>query len=104
MAADEPSRLVRLEQSLTALWEWVEARGWQEERRHSEELRLYTDLQQQQTSAQSGLLDQHLDRLRTQLDMERQQREQVRYWTHMRFSSDIQILNMGVGTLKRVTK
>ncbi|XP_041818702.1 SUN domain-containing protein 1-like isoform X2 [Chelmon rostratus] len=78
VAADEPSRLVRLEQSLTALWEWVEARGWQEERRHSEELRLYTDLQQQQTSAQSGLLDQHLDRLRTQLDMERQQREQSR--------------------------
>ncbi|XP_070818699.1 SUN domain-containing protein 1-like [Chaetodon trifascialis] len=79
-AAQESARLVRLEQSLTALWERVEARGRQAEQRHSEVLQLYTDLQQQVVSAQSGLLDQQLDgqldRLRTGLDVERQQREQ----------------------------
>ncbi|GLD57812.1 SUN domain-containing protein 1-like protein [Lates japonicus] len=89
-AGKESSRLVGLEQSLTALWERVEARGQQAEQRHREALKLYTDLrrQQQEASAQSreegvepwlsGLLDQQLTQLRRRLDEERQQREQIR--------------------------
>lgn len=92
---EESARLVRLEESLAALWERVEAGGQRAERRHSEVLRLYTDLQQQKqpVSAQSGgvepwlsgLLDQQLEQLRSRLDEERQLREQVRYWTHQDF-------------------
>ncbi|XP_026170566.1 SUN domain-containing protein 1-like isoform X2 [Mastacembelus armatus] len=90
---EESARLVRLEQSLTALWERVEARGQRAEQRHREVLQLYTDLQQQQqqqqlSSAQSGtedvetwlsrLVDQQLAELRTLLEEEGQQREQLR--------------------------
>lgn len=88
-------QLVRLEESLMALWERVEAGGRRAEQRHGEVLRLYADLQQQQlVSAQSGggiepwlsgLLDQQLEQLRSRLDEERQQREQVRYWTDQDF-------------------
>ncbi|KAM9336976.1 uncharacterized protein ABDE67_020014 [Symphorus nematophorus] len=91
---DESARLVHLEQSLTALWERVEAGGWQAEQRHREVLRLYTGLQQQQQQqlvfAQGGgsgkepwlrglleqQLDQQLEQLRTRLDEERRQWEQ----------------------------
>uniref|UniRef100_A0A4W6E8C7 SUN domain-containing protein n=1 Tax=Lates calcarifer TaxID=8187 RepID=A0A4W6E8C7_LATCA len=89
-AGKESSRLVGLEQSLTALWERVEAGGQRAEQRHREVLGLYADLrrQQQEASAQSreegvepwlsGLLDQQLTQLRRRLDEERQQREQIR--------------------------
>lgn len=72
----------------------MEAGGQRAEQRHREVLGLYADLrrQQQEASAQSreegvepwlsGLLDQQLTQLRRRLDEERQQREQVRYWTH----------------------
>ncbi|XP_034413890.1 SUN domain-containing protein 1-like isoform X2 [Cyclopterus lumpus] len=64
-------RLGRLEESQAALWHHVEASG----RRHTEVLRLYTDLQQlvsdQNHREQSGpwirdLLNQHLDRWQTE--------------------------------------
>lgn len=81
------------------LWERVEAGGQRAEQRHREVLRLYSDLQQQQlVSAQSGgdeswlrgrleqqleqWLEQRLEQLRTRLDQEGRQREQVRPWTH----------------------
>ncbi|XP_071318821.1 SUN domain-containing protein 1-like isoform X8 [Trachinotus anak] len=86
---EESARLVRLEQSLAALWERVEAGGQRAEQRHREVLQLYTDLHQQQlASAQSrvdgvelwlsGLLDHQLSQLRRRLDEERQQRDQIR--------------------------
>lgn len=92
VAADESmeaARLVRLEHRLTALWERVEASGQQAEQRHREVLQLYTDLQQQQSSARSGgdeawLSGLMAQQLRTRLDEDRRQREQVRYghtWT-----------------------
>lgn len=88
-ASDESDRLVRLEQSLTVLWQRIEAGGQQAEQRHRELLHLYTDLQQQQLASAlsdsegvkpwlSELLDQQLSQLRTQLDEEGRQREQVR--------------------------
>ncbi|XP_059180179.1 SUN domain-containing protein 1-like isoform X2 [Centropristis striata] len=86
---EEAVRLVRLEQSLTALWERVEAGGRRAEERHMEVLRLYTDLQQQQQQLvldQSGgeaaapwlsrALEQQLQQIKTQLDEERRHREQ----------------------------
>ncbi|XP_049420448.1 SUN domain-containing protein 1-like isoform X4 [Epinephelus fuscoguttatus] len=86
---DESARLVRLEQSLMALWEHVEAGGQRAEQRHMEVVRLYSDLQQQQLVSDqsnreavepwmSGLLDQQLDQIRTRLDEERRHREQSR--------------------------
>ncbi|XP_044034110.1 SUN domain-containing protein 1-like isoform X11 [Siniperca chuatsi] len=89
-AVDESARLVRLERSLTALWERVEAGGRRAEQRHREVLRLYAVLQQQLVSTQGGgegvepwlrgLLDQQLDQqlsqLRRQLDEERRHRDQ----------------------------
>nr|XP_033466609.1 SUN domain-containing protein 1-like isoform X6 [Epinephelus lanceolatus] len=88
-AVDESARLVRLEQSLMALWEHVEAGGQRAEQRHMEVLRLYSDLQQQQLVSDqsnraavepwmSGLLDQQLDQIRRRLDEERRHREQSR--------------------------
>lgn len=85
-SADEATRLVHLEQSLTALWDRVEVGGRQAEQRHVEVLRLYADLQKQQVSAHSSreearlseLLQQQLEQLQARLDEERQQREQVR--------------------------
>uniref|UniRef100_A0A671Y4A8 SUN domain-containing protein n=1 Tax=Sparus aurata TaxID=8175 RepID=A0A671Y4A8_SPAAU len=85
-SADEATRLVHLEQSLTALWDRVEGGGRQAEQRHVEVLRLYADLQQQQVSAHSSreearlseLLQQQLEQLQARLDEERQQREQTR--------------------------
>lgn len=88
---EESARLVRVEQSLAALWERVEAGGRQMEQRHMEVLRLYTDLQRQQLASAhsseeepwlSGLLDHQVSQLRRRLDEERLQREQVRSWTH----------------------
>ncbi|XP_022598123.1 SUN domain-containing protein 2-like [Seriola dumerili] len=86
---EELARLIRLEQSLTALWERVEAGGRRAEQRHREVLRLYTDLQQQQLASArgredgvepwlSGLLDHQLSQLRRQLDEERRQKDQIR--------------------------
>lgn len=68
------------------LWERVEAGGQRAEQRHREVLQLYTDLQQQQqeqlVTAQSGGDESWLEeQLRTRLDEERRQREQVRSWT-----------------------
>lgn len=74
------------------LWERVEAGGQRAEQRHREVLQLYTDLQQEQeqqeqlVTAQSGgdesWLEEQLEKqLRTRLDEERRQREQVRSWT-----------------------
>lgn len=85
-ASDESTRLVHLEQSVTALWDRVEVGGRQAEQRHVEVLRLYADLQQQQVSAQSSreeawlsqLLQQQLEQLQARLDEERRRREQVR--------------------------
>uniref|UniRef100_A0A3Q3QM74 SUN domain-containing protein n=1 Tax=Monopterus albus TaxID=43700 RepID=A0A3Q3QM74_MONAL len=84
----EQARLARVEQSLRALWERVEADGLRAEQRHREVLQLYTDLQQQQlVSAQrhgggvepwlSHLLNKQLSELWTRLEKERQQREQI---------------------------
>lgn len=64
--SDKPMRLLHLEQSLTALWEQVEAGGRREEQRHREVLQLYTELQEQQ-----------VEQIRTHLEQERQHREQV---------------------------
>ncbi|XP_056221357.1 SUN domain-containing protein 1-like [Seriola aureovittata] len=87
---EELARLIGLEQSLTALWERVEAGGRRAEQRHREVLRLYTDLQQQQQLASargredgvepwlSGLLDHQLSQLRRRLDEERRQKDQIR--------------------------
>ncbi|XP_039990510.1 SUN domain-containing protein 2-like isoform X7 [Xiphias gladius] len=84
-AVEESARLVRVEQSLAALWERVEAGGRQMEQRHREVLRLYTDLQRQQLASAhsseeepwlSGLLDHQVSQLRRRLDEERLQREQ----------------------------
>ncbi|XP_070846870.1 SUN domain-containing protein 1-like [Chaetodon trifascialis] len=102
-AAEESARLVRLEQSLTALWERVEAGGRQAEQRHGQVLQLYTDLQQQVVSAQSGLLDRQLDRLRTGLDVERQQREQSRQ-QQQRQASRLDQLELQLQTLAAQTE
>lgn len=64
--SNKPMQLLHLEQSLTALWERVEAGGRREEQRHREVLQLYTELQEQQ-----------VEQIRTHLEQERQQREQV---------------------------
>ncbi|XP_038591582.1 uncharacterized protein LOC119915863 isoform X9 [Micropterus salmoides] len=80
-AAAESVRLVRLEQSLTALWERVEAGGRRAEQRHREVARLYADLQGDGEGLEpwlSGLLDRQLDQLRRQLDEERLHRDQTR--------------------------
>uniref|UniRef100_A0A8D0CQ83 SUN domain-containing protein n=1 Tax=Sander lucioperca TaxID=283035 RepID=A0A8D0CQ83_SANLU len=95
--ADESARLGRLERSLTALWEHVEAAGQRAEQRHAELLHLYTDLQQQQLEQQlvsdqsdgdavqpwlNGLLqqqlEQQLEQLQRRLDEERRHTEQSR--------------------------
>ncbi|XP_074519935.1 SUN domain-containing protein 1-like [Halichoeres trimaculatus] len=85
-AVGELERLARLEQSLVALWERVEAGGRQAEQRHREVLQLYADLQQQGASAPSGgedggwlngLLEEQLDTIKTQLEEERRSREQT---------------------------
>ncbi|XP_067344821.1 SUN domain-containing protein 1-like isoform X6 [Channa argus] len=90
---EEFARLVLLEQSVTALWERVEAGGQRADQRHRELLQLYADLQQQQQQLISAprdgdgdgmkpwlraLLDQQLDQLRTQLDEEGRRREEIR--------------------------
>ncbi|KAK2820169.1 hypothetical protein Q5P01_023128 [Channa striata] len=93
-AVEESARMLLLEQSLTALWERVEAGGQRADQRHMELLQLYSDLQQQQQQQQqlisapsdgdgmkpwlSALLDQQLSQLRTRLDEEGLQREEIR--------------------------
>ncbi|CAJ1081345.1 SUN domain-containing protein 1-like isoform X12 [Xyrichtys novacula] len=88
--AHQAVRLVRLEQSLTALWERVEDGGRRAEQRHKEVLQLYADLQlqQQEVSAQRGgggeeeeeeeWLRGPLEEIRSQLEEERRSREQTR--------------------------
>lgn len=66
-----------------ALWEQVEARQQQVEQRHREVLQMYADLQQQQVNCSDSWLEQRLEKLKTQLQGERWQREQVRPWTHL---------------------
>lgn len=65
-SADSPGRLLHLEQSLSALWEQVEAGGRREEQRHREVLQLYAQLQEQQAQ-----------QIRAHLERERHKREQV---------------------------
>ncbi|AWP18210.1 putative SUN domain-containing protein 1-like [Scophthalmus maximus] len=80
---EESERLTGLERSLATLWERVEAGGRRAEQRHVEVLQLYADLQQPQSAGDhletwvSRLLDGQLTQLRTCLDEERQQREQI---------------------------
>lgn len=81
---DESARLIRLEQSVTALWEQVEAGGRWAEQRHREVLQLYTELRQEKQQRDgdgvwlTSLMEQQLEHFRSQLDQERQQEEQVR--------------------------
>ncbi|XP_054454607.1 SUN domain-containing protein 1-like isoform X2 [Anoplopoma fimbria] len=74
LAADESIRLLRLEESLAALWEHVEAGGQRAEQRHTEFLRLYADLQQQHqlVSDQSHGEEAEPWRRDQQLELERQ--------------------------------
>ncbi|KAM6963504.1 uncharacterized protein LKV04_019575 [Tautogolabrus adspersus] len=86
-ALDESVLFVRLEQSLTTLWERVEAGGRREEQRHREVLHLYAELQQQQQVPArsdgeerwlSDLMETQLEQLRTRVEEERLSREQTR--------------------------
>ncbi|XP_075314329.1 uncharacterized protein LOC142374491 [Odontesthes bonariensis] len=86
-AAGDSARLVRVEQSLMALWERVEARGRRVEQRYRAALRLYADLHRQQLLASqsggaepwiSGLVELQLARIRRRLDQERLRTEQRR--------------------------
>ena len=86
-AAGDSDRLVRVEQSLMALWERVEARGRRVEQRYKAVRRLYADLHQQQLLASqsdgakpwiSGLMELQLSRLRRRLDEDRLRTEEVR--------------------------
>uniref|UniRef100_A0A3Q4B442 SUN domain-containing protein n=1 Tax=Mola mola TaxID=94237 RepID=A0A3Q4B442_MOLML len=80
-AVDDLARLIHLERSVAALWEQVEAGGQRAEQRHREVLGLYADLQQQSGGHEASLSLQ-LEFLRTRLDEERMQSEQVRPGTH----------------------
>lgn len=75
-------RLVHLEQSVAALWEQLEAGGRRAEQRHRDVLGLYADLQQHSSRHEAALLSQR-EFLRTRLDDEKLQREQVRPGTWM---------------------
>lgn len=63
---DEESRLVRLEQRVTVLWEQMEAAGRWAEQRHGEVMKLYTELLQGGGGGGeawlSGLMEQQLKR------------------------------------------
>ncbi|XP_027132919.1 SUN domain-containing protein 2 isoform X2 [Larimichthys crocea] len=115
VAADESmeaARLVRLEHRLTALWERVEASGQQAEQRHREVLQLYTDLQQQQSSARSGgdeawLSGLMAQQLRTRLDEDRRQREQTRQqdlWQQQNQASRLEQLELQLQALAANTE
>ncbi|XP_023257034.1 SUN domain-containing protein 1-like [Seriola lalandi dorsalis] len=69
---EELARLIGLEQTLTALWERVEAGGRRAEQRHREVLRLYTDLQQQQIRQQDLLQQQSQTSRLQQLELQLQ--------------------------------
>lgn len=88
MPAVDSEHLVQVEQSLMVLWERVESAGRRAGRRHRQVLQLYADLHRRPSLSQTGggegveswirdLMDRQLFLLRTQLDEERQQREQV---------------------------
>ncbi|XP_060884981.1 SUN domain-containing protein 1-like [Labrus mixtus] len=84
-ALEESVRFVCLEQSLTTLWELVEAGGRREEQRHREVMRLYTELQQLVPARSDGderwlsdLMETQLEQLRTRVEEERRSREQTR--------------------------
>lgn len=64
--ADSRGRLLLLEQSVSSLWEQVEAGGRKEEQRHQEMLQLYAELQEQQA-----------EQIRAHLEREKHKREQV---------------------------
>ncbi|XP_063749547.1 SUN domain-containing protein 1-like isoform X2 [Eleginops maclovinus] len=78
--APQQEALQRLELSLTALWERVEAGGQQEEQRHREVMSLYSDLQQQISSQRGGalsvLMEQQLQQMRGELQEQRSRRTQ----------------------------
>lgn len=74
VAVDEESRLVRLEQRVTVLWEQVEAAGRWAEQRHREVMKLYAEVLQGGGGGHgeawlTGLMEQ---RFRTLLDQKRQ--------------------------------
>lgn len=76
VAADEESRLARLEQSVAALWEQVVAGGQRAEQRHTEVMKLYEEVSQGGGGGGrvgvawlSGLMEQQL----------RQERRRVRW-------------------------
>lgn len=76
MVVDDESRLVQLEQRVTALWEQVEAGGQRAEQRHREVMKLHTeDLQGGGSGGVwlTSLLENQLQRFRTMLDQKRQQ-------------------------------
>lgn len=75
---DDETRLVRLERRVMELWEKVEAAGRWAEQRHSEVMKLYTEVLQGGGGGRSvawltGLMEQQLQRFRTLLDQKRPQ-------------------------------
>lgn len=78
VVVDDESRLVRLEQRVMVLWEQVEAAGRWAEQRHSEVMKLYTEVLQGGGGGRgeawlTGLMEQQLQRFRTLLDQKRRQ-------------------------------
>ncbi|XP_029986219.1 SUN domain-containing protein 2-like isoform X5 [Sphaeramia orbicularis] len=82
-SAEDSSRLVRLEESLSALWARVEAGGQRAERRHAEVLQLYADLSSVKPTDHveswvTELLERQLTELQTRLDQDRHITDQTR--------------------------
>ncbi|KAG7218563.1 hypothetical protein INR49_020198 [Caranx melampygus] len=105
---EEASQLVRLEQRLTELWERVEAGGRRAEQRHRDVLQLYTELQQMSRGRSTeehledwlkGQVDHHLSQLRTELEQDRQQREQQDLLQQQSQSSRLQQLELQLQAL-----
>ncbi|XP_072230064.1 uncharacterized protein [Leuresthes tenuis] len=111
--AGESDRLVRVEQSLMALWERVEARGRRVEQRYKAVRRLHADLHQQQLLASqsgakpwiSGLMQ--LTRLRRRLEEDRRRAEEVRnrdLWQRSRQTTRLDQLELQLQTLAARTQ
>lgn len=83
-------RLAHIEQSLAQLWEHVAATGSKQDQRHKEVLGLYSTLEDKlhtHTSRESmgqwvsTLLEERVSLLRTEMEKEKQQLQQVRAQT-----------------------